>query len=126
MDALLIEGKMTSPAIDFQAGKTLRITGRSIPEHPVKFYQPVDEWLAKYILTQPHNLELFIHLDYLNTHSTECVLILFKKLEAYNKQTVNRVKVTWGFDEDDEDMQILGEDLSTMVEVPFDIVEIKG
>ena len=68
---------------------------------------------------------LSIHLDYLNTHSTECMLVLFKKLEEYYKNTQNDVSICWTFDEDDEDMESLGEDLKSFVSVPFTIIEDK-
>ena len=98
---------------------------RSIPENPVKFYQPIEAWVSDYVLINPQNLTLHIHLDYLNTHSTECLLVLMKKLEAYYKSSNNNVKISWNFDEDDEDMESLGEDLASIVEIPFEYSEIK-
>jgi len=125
MDALIIEGKMKSPAIDFNPSTgTLKILGRSIPENPVKFYQPIENWIVSYITTNPQQITLYIHLDYMNTHSTECLLILMKKLEAYFKSSNKVVKVSWNFDEDDEDMEALGEDLASIAEIPFEYKEI--
>lgn len=125
MDSLFIEGKFNTPTVKFKAGGILTIEGRSIPEHPVKFYQPITDWLTDFITTQPSKLFLKIHLDYLNTHSTECMLVLFKKLEDYYVTSQNDVSIVWVFDEDDEDMQSLGEDLKSFVTVPFTIEEEK-
>ena len=36
------------------------------------------------------------------------------------------VKIIWNFDEDDEDMETLGNDLASLVKVPFEIIEVKG
>ena len=47
-----------------------------------------------------------------------------KKLEAYYKSSNNNVKVFWNFDEDDEDMEALGEDLSSIAQIPFEYKEI--
>ena len=47
-----------------------------------------------------------------------------KKLEIFAKESGNEVSVTWGFDEEDEDMEVLGEDLASMLSVPFKIVEL--
>jgi len=125
MNALLIEGKTNTPAIDFNPTTgVLEIIGRSIPENPVKFYQPLEDWICDFIKINPENLILYIHLDYLNTHSTECVLILMKKLEHYYKSTNTNVKVSWNFDEDDEDMEALGEDLASIAQIPFEYKEI--
>lgn len=125
MNALVIESKLNSPLIDFNHNSgLLKIIGRSIPENPVKFYQPIEDWIFNFLSTNPKDINLFIHLDYLNTHSTECVLILMKKLESYYKSSGANVKVSWNFDEDDEDMQALGEDLASIAEIPFDYKEV--
>jgi len=125
MDSLLIEGKINSPNIDFNPSTgLLKIEGRSIPENPVKYYQPIENWIIAFINTSPQDLILYVHLDYLNTHSTECLLILMKKIEAYYKSSGNNVKVSWNFDEDDEDMETLGEDLASIAQIPFEYKEI--
>lgn len=125
MDTLLIEGKTSSPSVDFNPTTgLLKIIGRSIPENPVKFYQPIESWIFEYLKTAPQNIELYVHLDYLNTHSTECLLILMKKIEAYYKDSNNNTKVIWNFDKDDEDMEALGEDLASIAQIPFEYKEI--
>ena len=125
MNTLQIEGTLNSPGINFNPNNgLLKIIGRSIPENPVKFYQPIEVWLIDFIASNPDNLELYIYLDYLNTHSTECILILLKKIETYFKNANKNVKVSWCFDEDDEDMQGLGEDLASITGIPFEYKEI--
>jgi len=125
MESLFIEGKFNTPTVKFTEGGILTIEGRSIPEHPVKYYQPITNWLSEFLLQSPAKVVLKIHLDYLNTHSTECMLVLFKKLEEYYISTQNDVSICWTFDEDDEDMESLGEDLKSFVSVPFTIIEDK-
>lgn len=123
MENFKLEGTMTLPSVDFKTDGKLSITGRSIPEHPEKFYSPIDKWMADFLQTNPTSVHLLVHLDYLNTHSTECVLLLMKKLEAYSNQ--GNVAITWLFDEYDEDMETLGEDLDSLIRIPFEIKEVK-
>jgi len=125
MKELRISGTMTLPNVVLQPSGELSITGRSIPEHPVKFYEPISKWIVDFIASSPSKINLLIHLDYLNTHSTECVLVILKKLDVYAKESGNSVTLTWNFDEDDEDMEILGEDLASLVDIPFTITEVK-
>ena len=124
MNSLFIEGKQNSPAIAFSEGGVLSIVGRSIPEHPLKFYKPLEDWITEFLATSPIKVYFKVHLDYLNTHSTECMLTLMKKLEEYAQSSKADVSILWNFDEDDEDMQTLGEDLKSLVKVPFKIEEI--
>ena len=112
------------PTVNFNPSGELKIIGRSIPEHPVKFYEPISNWVADFILTKPPVVNLLIHLDYLNTHSTECMLVLLKKFDTYIKDSGATVNVIWNFDEDDEDMEDLGKDLSTLVSIPFEYIEV--
>ncbi|PJA09094.1 MAG: nuclear pore complex subunit [Flavobacteriales bacterium CG_4_10_14_0_2_um_filter_32_8] len=126
MNTLIIEGKANSPTVNFNYNTgLLKIMGRSIPENPVKFYQPIEDWISDFLKTKPNKVTFYIYLDYLNTHSTECILLLIKKFEGYYKETNAEVKVIWNFDVDDEDMQVLGIDLSSLASVPFEMIEIK-
>ncbi|PKP47670.1 MAG: nuclear pore complex subunit [Bacteroidetes bacterium HGW-Bacteroidetes-12] len=120
MENLFIEGTTTTPKIDFNAQSgTLIIYGRSIPEHPINFYKPIESWLTEYLQTNPQKISLEIHLDYLNTHSTECLFILLKKIETFKIETSNNVSVIWHYDEDDEDLFDMGENFAEMIKIPF-------
>lgn len=123
MDSLFQEGKMNTPTVRFNKSGNLIIEGRSIPEHPLKFYQPLTDWITNFIATSPESIELKVHLDYLNTHSTECMLVLFKKLDEYYLVSKKDVSIEWIFDEDDEDMEVLGEDLKSFLSLPYKITE---
>ena len=125
IEALTLEEQFNLPNVDFNPSSgLLKIIGRSIPENPVKFYQPIFNWLVEFIESNPKDLILFIHLDYLNTHSTECVLMLMKKMQNYYQANNTNVKVVWNFDEDDEDLESLGEDLSSIVKIPFELKHV--
>ena len=123
---LTIEHKTNTPSVVFNPDSgVLLIHGRSIPEHPEKFFQPIIEWLERYLSTNPTSVLFKIHLDYLNTHSTECMVILFKKVEQYYNQGHEDVKIQWMYDEDDEDMVNMGEDFQSIINCPFEILEVK-
>lgn len=126
MKSLFIEGKQNSPTVAFSEGGVLSIVGRSIPEHPLKFYKPLEDWISEFLAASPIKVYFKVHLDYLNTHSTECMLTLMKKIEEYATSSKADVSILWNYDEDDEDMQTLGEDLKSLVKVPFKIEEAKS
>lgn len=125
MESLHQAGTISLPTVIFKTSGELKITGRSIPEHPVKFYEPISNWIADFIATKPSNINFLVHLDYLNTHSTECMLVILKRLDNYRKDSNAKVTVDWHIDEDDEDMEALGEDLASLVDIPFTFKEIK-
>lgn len=121
MDNLLLERTFNTPEVKFLNSGELELLGRSIPEHPLKFYQPINDWIDNYLATSPSKLKLAIYLDYLNTHSTECVLIIMKKINDYFESNSGDSLIEWQYDEDDEDMESLGEDLKSFIKVPFEL-----
>ncbi len=57
MEPLLIEGKINTPSVNFNSDSgLLNIEGRSIPENPVKFYLPIEDWIVNYLLTNPSEI----------------------------------------------------------------------
>ncbi len=122
MNSLLISPETNKPKVTFSESGVLSITGRSIPEHPIKFYKPISDWLEEFIATSPIKIHLTIYFDYLNTHSTECIVTLVKMLDDYYQQSKSDVTVVWNFENGDEDMESLGLDIKSFVGLPF-IVE---
>ena len=120
MKSLIIEASINSPSINFDSVKNhLTISGRSIPEHVIEFYHPLEEWAKKYIKTLPEEITVNICLDYLNTHSTSRLLVFLRILENYHNDSNANVSVIWRFEDEDEDMEELGEELSSLLEIPF-------
>jgi len=123
MANLKIEGTEDTPLIDFNVDAgTFEISGRSLPEDAVSFYNPVLEWLDNYYSSPLGETSFDFKLEYFNTASSKLVLDLFMKLEEHASQG-NTTKVNWYYYEDDEDMQEAGEEFAELVEVPFEFFE---
>lgn len=118
MDALRISKTEDTPEItlDKSAGK-FEISGRSLPEDSVEFYSPVFQWLAAYEKDPNPTTEFVFKLDYLNTASSKMMQDILSALEK-----ISGVKVVWYFYEDDEDMEEMGQELSELVEIPFEYI----
>ena len=109
--------------INFNATTGLfSLSGRSTPENPAAFYEPLQAWLTNYTLQpRPHTI-LHINLEYFNTASSKCLLDLMKKIKQLTT-TGNSVLVKWQYEEGDEDMQEAGQDYSDILEIPFEFIE---
>jgi len=117
-----IEGTRTSPSIDVKDG-VFEIKGRSIPEDAYEFYAPLLRELSLYIENPITKTEVQFHLEYINSGSKKYITNFLAKLnEFYHKG--NEVIVYWHYDYDDESMQELGNDLRSMIQIPFHIVEV--
>ncbi len=122
MDALKVEATHVTPNISFDANTgVLEMKGRSIPENSLEFYQPVYEWLDKY-MEDPHE-KTVVHLrfDYFNTSSSKCILDILKRIDRINSNG-NDVFIKWYHDSNDEDMMEAGEDYSDLLDAPFEII----
>lgn len=125
IDNLTLEGSNKTPEVKFNGNTgTLEISGKSIPENSFGFYQPLMTWLDSYIAAPQPQTTINISLEYFNTSSSKCLLDLFRKLSALKNSGKSQVKVLWHHEEDDEDMMEAGQDYSSLVDIPFEIIKI--
>lgn len=102
----------------------LTLSGRSIPENSIEFFDPIYEWIDAYCDHPRIQTVLDVRLEYFNTSSSKCLLDIFKKFERINGNgTV--VSVNWYFEKDDEDMAEAGEDYQAIVDLPFNMIEVE-
>ena len=126
MKDLIIKGEAKTPTVkfNFQNGELL-ISGRSIPENSVEFYEPIIQWLDDYKASNGGGLKMDIKLEYFNTSSSKCILDLFKKLEELN-EVKKAIAIQWYFEADDEDMEEAGQDFQAIINVPMELVSVES
>ena len=125
MDPLIIERTQMTPGISIEpdAG-IIQISGRSIPDNPISFYQPVFDSIDQYKLCPKEKTEVSINLEYFNTSSLECLYMLFSKLAAIN-QPGKLINIHWYYMEGDLDMREAGEEFQTIIEIPIELIKYK-
>ena len=69
MDALIIEESFRTPKVELDpsAGKFV-FSGRSLPEDPNEFYDPVIKWMEKYIQNPTANAEFEFRIGHRSYH----------------------------------------------------------
>lgn len=122
MEKLVLEPSNLTPSISFDADSgVLELKGRSIPENSLEFYQPVYEWLDKYVDSPQDKTIVNIQFDYFNTSSSKCILDILKRIDKIDELGKD-VLIKWYYDENDEDMMEAGEDYSDLLDAPFEII----
>ena len=120
MEALRIEQTDDSPEVILDKdGNLFGITGKSLPEDVVDFYQPVLDWLAAYSKDPNPETRFSIKLIYFNTASSKLILDLLMILETMVEEG-HRVVVRWLSPSSDDDMLEAGKEYEEMVDVPFE------
>jgi hypothetical protein len=120
MEALRYEQTDDSPEVILdQEGRRFEISGKSLPEDVVDFYQPVLNWLNQYRKSPNPRTEFSFRLIYFNTASSKLILDILMILEEMAEEG-HEVLVKWLSLTSDEDMQEAGREYEEMVDVPFE------
>lgn len=122
MAALKIEASDDTPMVVLDKEKKhFEISGKSLPEDVIDFYQPVLDWIGNY-QSEPLDLTVFdIKLIYFNTASSKLILDLLMLLEEI-QEGGSEVKIRWYSLASDEDMQEAGEEYADMVDLNFEFL----
>jgi len=122
LEPLKIEPTHKTPKVFFDPEQNkFELSGRSIPEDSVGFYKKILDWIDEYGKQANAKTEFKFELEYFNTSSSKNILELLKKLEKIH-QDGNEVRISWYYDEDDEDMEETGEDYQALLSVPLDLI----
>ncbi len=123
MDALIIDSTPKSPAVILDPNSLkFEISGESRPENANKFYEPILMWLEQFQADAPSKFSFVFKFNYFNSTSAKFVVDILNKLENYT-QSGKTVLVEWHYDGRDEDMKESGEELSQLVNLPFEFIE---
>ncbi len=122
MRVIKIQGSDDTPKVILDAdNNTFEISGRSLPEDVVAFYDPILEWLDEYAQNPLEKTVFNFKLEYFNTASSKLLLDVLLKLEDMY-DAGHDVLVKWHYPDDDEDMEEAGEEYADIVEIPFEQV----
>jgi uncharacterized protein (DUF2225 family) len=125
MNSYLLKGSEKTPQInfEFETGQ-LEIKGKSVPEDSFKFFQPMNEWIDRYLEQPKSQTTLNVALEYFNTSSAKVLLELFKKMNLLHKSGKSNIKINWVYESDDDDMLEAGYDYQRTLDVPLNFVPI--
>ena len=117
MERLHIEATERSPEIDFNfTGNVFAIRGESYPEDVPEFYGPVVKRLQSHFDDlKDSDVTFNLELVYFNSTSAKIFMGLFEALEE-TAEKGNRVVINWHFEEDDDNMEELGQEFGEDLE----------
>jgi hypothetical protein len=120
METLRIEQTDDCPLVILDpVDNQFEISGKSLPEDVLDFYQPVLDWLNAY-KEEPRPRTLSnIKLVYFNTASSKMLMDIMLILEEMVEDG-QEVVIRWHSHRTDEDMQEAGKEFEEMIAVPFE------
>lgn len=120
METLRIEATDDSPQVLLdQEDNQFEISGKSLPEDVVDFYQPVMDWLKEYRKKPNARTEFNLKMIYFNTASSKQIMDILMVFEEMVEEG-HEVVVRWHSKKSDEDMQEAGQEYEEMLDIPFE------
>lgn len=124
MNKYFVEQAENTPGVSFDTESGIfEIKGVSRPENVQDFYDPILAWFDDYLKelggnTAGKSVTLTVFLEYFNSSSAKYILNILKKMAEYLAAGVN-VRVNWNYEDGDEDMLEVGEEMQRMVKFQF-------
>jgi hypothetical protein len=122
MKPIFSEQTINTPYINFdpQSG-SLEISGRSIPEDSVKFYKPLIQWIDEYKKSPQDLIIISIRLEYFNSGTAKSLYRMLKKITTM-PDAINKVKIQWYYEHDDEEMMNSAKDYEILLNFPIQAI----
>lgn len=122
MKAYRVEATDFSPEVILDPkNNTFEISGISRPENANEFYEPIVDWLDKYINNPNKITEFKFRFDYFNTSSLKFFLMILSKCKEITESSAE-LSIKWYHDAEDESMLEAGKSLEELSELKFDFV----
>ena len=122
MKPLIIAEDTSTPKVilDSEKGK-FEISGVSLPEDVMSFYEPVFSWINEYKKNPNSQTEFIFRLNYFNSASSKIILDILTSLEEIAVKG-HSVEIQWHYLEIDEDMLATGKEFEEMLKIPFNYI----
>ncbi len=124
MNDLMIENTKKTPRINFVKDGYLKITGRSIPEDPSKFYDSILLWLQEYCKNPYNPTKIEIELEYFNSGTSKYLLQMFKELKIIKEHGKN-LEIVWYYEAGDDDILERGEYYASILDLEIKYVQVE-
>lgn len=99
------------------------MSGVSLIENTLNFYQPIINWLKSYIKNPSPTTKFIFKLHYSNTSSYKNIYDMLSVVNSIHNNKTNLI-VDWYYASDDLDMRSIGEDYQESLNVEFNFIEV--
>jgi|SRR5690554_3103292 hypothetical protein len=123
MDSLILQSTEDTPQVDFNAETGIcKLSGRSLPENAIDFYQPILNWVES-VLSGSMNKEFVfeVQLEYFNTASSKQLAKMLLLIEKFIDS--HKILIRWFYEKEDRDMFNSGNQYSKFLKLDFEFIE---
>lgn len=111
MESLIIKETDNTPLVSFNTNTNhFEIIGSSHPENPLKFFNPIVNWIDEYAKNPAKSLKVTFKLDYFNSSTAKYILNILWGFEKISKSNPSvAITIDWYYKEEDLDAFAAGE-----------------
>lgn len=125
MENIIIKETSTMPSVYFSAQEgILDIRGKCIPENTIEFFDPMIDWVNKYVSRPQMQTQVSLRLEYYNTSTSRYIAEILKNLENITRDNKGNVQVSWIYETGDMDLEEAGQDFKSLSNLPFELIEV--
>ena len=110
-----------NPELILDPAGIITIKGRFLVLNPTDVPVQIVSWIDAYLVNPAESTEVIIALEYLNSFGTKNLMSILKQLSKVIQQN-KMIVIRWYYEEDDEDMIDRGEYISSVLDVPIEII----
>ncbi len=126
MESIYIDKTKKTPLINLNLKENIfQIKGPSFSEDIIEVYEPVIKWIDSEIPLLQNELTCELYFTVLNSASHKKIFQILIMLNSYMDDG-KKINVKWFYDEDDEDIMEMGEDLNELINIPFELITVKN
>lgn len=118
--SFILEHQLDTPYVFLEKG-LIKMEGCMMPENVLIFFKSIDKWIKNYLKNPCDFTKIDLKFSYLNSCSTKH---LCDMLMLFNQQYLNGydMKIYWTFEDEDDTVQEIGDDLESMLDIPFEFI----
>jgi hypothetical protein len=122
MQPFILDAQDDTPQVILDKEQNIfELSGKSLPEDVIKFYQPVYDWLKQYVEDPNSETIIKLKIDYFNSASHKAINYMLEILADIEKKG-KKVIVKWHYLTEDEDMLETGHDFAEITGLHFDYI----
>jgi hypothetical protein len=113
----------STPKVVLDPDGVITIRGRSLNKNSEDIYQQIDSWLDIYLHDPADTTKVELYFEYFSNNNLNIFNSILKKisrLQLSNKKVV----INWYYEEDDDDILSLGENISSVLDIPINLIMI--
>ncbi|MGC1389704.1 MAG: DUF1987 domain-containing protein [Bacteroidales bacterium] len=116
-----IEPTNSTPEIILDPNGVIIIKGRSMNKNAAEFYKQTDSWIDAYINNPADLTRIDIRLEYFNSANSMIFISLLRKIANVILKDKELI-INWYYEEDDEDILAQGENISSVLDIPINLI----